>query len=439
MTGSSILILIGYLAQQFFSVVMTDRYLIRFRGNTRHSRLIRPVWLGVHIFFSLAPVLGTFLPKSLFKYRVMAVGNIVLGFMIYYGMFLLMFTGIELILRVFRRKKRAKEEREASDGAVDRRTAGRLERNTRWFLWLSVFLGVFLGGYGLIHAQNPTLTYLVSDRRENGDTLKLTKELLEDVGVVPDARPGDAAAGIRTIRTVLLGDLHMSVNSDPELLRETVELVNAQNPDIVLIAGDFFTSNYAGLRDPETYIGILRGLRAPEGVFAVYGNHDVEEDLFSGFAISPPEKAFRSAEMEQFIERCGITVLADETAELRNGEILLAGRIDGEKAGDGTTNRMSAGELLAGAGPDQVVFVLEHEPLNYRELREAGADVVFSGHTHRGQFFPVNFFVRLFNENAYGWKDVGGMDTFVTSGVGYYGPPIRVGTNSEVMVIEVAY
>ena len=124
--------------------------------------------------------------------------------------------------------------------------------------------------------------------------------------------------------------------------------------------------------------------------------------------------------------------IADDT-------ILLAGRIDGNKAGDGTKNRMTPDELLKDADTAKPVLVLEHEPVEYKELREAGADMVFSGHTHNGQIFPGSLFVNLMNENAYGQKVLYGMQTFVTSGVGTFGPPMRTGTDSEIMIIDVLY
>jgi predicted MPP superfamily phosphohydrolase len=84
-------------------------------------------------------------------------------------------------------------------------------------------------------------------------------------------------------------------------------------------------------------------------------------------------------------------------------------------------------------------FIREHEPKEYKALSEAGADIVLSGHTHNGQIFPGNYVVPFFNENGYGVKELYGMKTVVTGGVGYYGAPIRVGTDSEITVIDLTY
>ena len=209
--------------------------------------------------------------------------------------------------------------------------------------------------------------------------------------------------------------------------------------DLVLVAGDIFTSTYDGLREPERYSAALAGIRAPLGVYAVYGNHDVSERLFAGFAIRPVSEAFRPPEMEQFFADSGFTVLTDEHVSLLDGRFTLVGRLDESKAGDGTSNRLSVSELLADTDKDSLLLVLEHEPVEYDALWEQGVDMVFSGHTHNGQIFPGNLYVNLMNRNAYGRVTIGSMETFVTSGVGTFGPPMRTGTNSEIMIIDVMY
>ena len=131
-------------------------------------------------------------------------------------------------------------------------------------------------------------------------------------------------------------------------------------------------------------------------------------------------------------------MLNDETV-LIDGFLQLAGRVDADKAGDGTSQRMTAAQLLEGIDPSGPVLVLEHEPREFSALKEAGADVVMCGHTHNGQLFPGNLIVPLFNENGWGYAPVNGLHTLVTAGVGYYGPPMRVGTDSEISVVHLTF
>ena len=397
MTGVSIIILIGYIILHLFSTIQTDRCLAARTKKSGPYRIIRPIWIILYFCVWVLPILGTFWPESALKYQVMKIGNLTLGFDIYYCGFLLIFTIVDGIIVLIQKKKFDMDPPKAI-----------------WLMILSVILAIILPVYGMIHAQQPVASYWEAD---------LT----------------DGAQAKGEIRIVLLADFHLSVNSNPQLIEKMAALTNEQNPDYIFCTGDFFTSNYEGLENPDAYIEAFQTLQAQKGIYAVYGNHDVKEDLFCGFAISPVSKAFRQPEMTEFIEKCGFTLLVDEVTELEGGDIVLVGRNDADKAGDGTANRLSVEELFTGLDPDATIFVLEHEPNEYTDLEGSGADIVFSGHTHNGQIWPCNIFVQFMTKNAYGYKDINGMATFVTSGVGYFGPPQRSGTNSEVMVIDITY
>ena len=399
---------VGLLALHGF---LTDRCLCRWERTEGLSHRLRKFWLSVYVLFSAFPILGAVLPDISIRYVLQGAGNLWLGFVLYYGGLLSCLYLLGLFIRLFRRKRPG---RGAGYGAI---------------LCLSLLGALCIFCYGLYHAQQ---------------TKVVSYELLVEKpvsGQVPSAEGEDLSEdleGGQEMTLVLLGDLHLGVNSALSTTKRMVKLVNAQHPDVVVIAGDIFTSCYFGLSHPEEYAKALSQMEARYGVYAVYGNHDVEESLFGGFAISPVSKAFRTREIEEFMEACSFQMLYDSGVTLPGG-VQLMGRVDGEKAGDGTNNRMSAVEFLKEADQSLPIFVLEHEPIDYQNLSEAGADVVLSGHTHAGQIFPGSMIVPYFNENAWGHKVIHGMDTFVTAGVGYYGPPMRVGTDSEVTVIHVRF
>ena len=371
---------------------LTDLCLRKWRRTKVIAGRLRACWLVPALLLSALPVAGTLLPDSPAKYAFQAAGNVWLGFFLYYGLFLAM---ILLLMRVFKVA-----------------WSGRLH----WHggaLCIALAMSVILFGYGLIHAQH-------------------TKVVSYDLAL-------DKPAGEEEqMKLVLIGDLHLGVNSRLSTTKKMVKLINAQQPDVVVVAGDIFTSSYDGLSQPEQYAEALRGIEAKYGVYAVYGNHDVEETLFGGFPISPVSEAFRTEQMERFFDDCGFITLADETVTLGGG-VQLAGRIDGEKAGDGTANRLSPRELLKDVDAALPVLVLEHEPIEFEELKLAGADVALCGHTHAGQLFPGSLVVPFFNENVWGYRHIHDLDTFVTAGVGYYGPPMRVGTDSEITVINMTF
>ena len=344
---------------------------VRWYSHSRKKRWLLLFFLMV--FLAVTPVAGCYMKEGRLRNFFQASGNLWLGYFMFYEVF-------RIILSIIPKVK-------------------------EYCIPIALSLSLILNVYGLYTAQNLQVTsYTIGE-------------------------------GKNTYRIVLAADLHLSVNSNTKLIQKMVNEINESQPDAVLFAGDFFTSSYTGLNDPEAYIEILNTIDC-ENMYGVYGNHDTEEDLFGGFALTEKEKAYRSEEMTLFLKEAGITMLEDESIDL-NEHITVYGRKDGQKTGDGVNVRLGAEEFIDDSTSYNII--LEHEPYEYEELEEAGADLVLSGHTHDGQIFPGNFIVRLFNENGYGYKKIESMDTIVTSGVGYYGPPIRIGTKSEIVIIDIRY
>ena len=344
-----IIALILYIVFQT-GISLLSEYLIQKNkhiGNLgKKTRIIR---IAFYILLGLLPVLGAFLPKCSFKYFCMRWGNVWLGFFMYYSALILFLTLVGLVV------SKVKKDKE--------------KRPLRFVMLTSFVIASVLFAYGIIHARSP-------------------KVVRYDVSI------NKQTEGIKQLKVVLIADLHLSVNSDIKLTEKMVELVNAENPDVVVVAGDIFTSNIEGLKAPDKYAEALSHMKAKYGVYAVYGNHDVDEDLFSGFAISPVSEAFRTPEIEKFFEDAGFTVLYDETVSLADGEVNLVGRIDGEKAGDGTRNRADAKTVLSDVDKTKPVIVLQHEPVEFKDLSDNGADLVLCGHTHNGQVFPGNGMIK---------------------------------------------
>ena len=141
--------------------------------------------------------------------------------------------------------------------------------------------------------------------------------------------------------------------------------------------------------------------------------------------------------MDAILTDAGIHLLRDETV-LVDGKFYLSGRRDRTKPGV-SEGRLDAETLLSGVDRNLPVFVLDHQPADLAALAQAGADLVFSGHTHNGQLFPGNLLIQPFWENPYGVLQKGEMTSVVTSGAGVWGPAMRVGTNCEVVVVEVSF
>ena len=373
-------------------------------GNAFAGYLEMKRWRRIFFFIvyvlAAPPILGCFLPDSKVKFVLTAVGNIWLGYFLYIGIIavpLSIIAGVSGLMR----------------GENTRRN----RITARLCLIISLSGACSVNLYGIRHARDVKVHEL---------EVTLDKKLRTEDGK-------------DSLRVALVADFHMSVNSRPETIQRMVDLINEQDPDLVFAAGDFLTSTYHGLENPEVYAEILRGIRSRYGSYAVYGNHDVEEPLLGGFPMTPISEAYRSDEVVSFIDSCGFEVLSDEVEEIVGGAIVFVGREDGEKTGNGTEKRLEAKELMAGIDRTKPVLVLEHEPVDFENLGEAGADLVLSGHTHAGQFFPGNLITPYFNANNYGLKTLYGVQSVVTSGVGFYGPPLRVGTDSEIMMITIHF
>lgn len=245
--------------------------------------------------------------------------------------------------------------------------------------------------------------------------------------------------GISDLKVVLLADLHLGYNIGCEHMRNMVELVNQEKADLVVIAGDFFDNDFDALEDPKELSEILRGIKSRYGVYACYGNHDIQEKILAGFTFDTdnPEK-MSDPRMDEFVKECNITLLRDEYV-LINDSFYLYGRPDKEKPGRGITQRAAAWEITEDMDKSKPIMVIDHEPKELQELSDAGVDLDLCGHTHDGQIFPGNVIIDYFWENACGYLQKGQMHNIVTSGVGVFGPDIRVGTKSEICSIKVCF
>lgn len=243
---------------------------------------------------------------------------------------------------------------------------------------------------------------------------------------------------LENLNVVLAADLHLGYNIGTAHMMQMVDKINEQNADIVVFAGDIFDNEYEALDDPEELIAVLQKIQSKYGVYACYGNHDVEEKILAGFTFGGNKKKESSIQMDEFLERAGIHLLQDE-AVLIDDSFYLYGRPDAQRPGRGINMRKTAAELMGELDTEKPVIVIDHEPKELQELADAGVDIDLCGHTHDGQMFPANLITALMWENSYGYLKKDHMHTIVTSGVGLFGPNMRVGTIAEISPITVHF
>lgn len=216
-----------------------------------------------------------------------------------------------------------------------------------------------------------------------------------------------------SMRVVCFSDLHLGITTGPNMARRIARRTNSLCPDAVCIAGDIFDLDRGCLLWGGRTLHALGSIKSKYGVFACLGNHDILID---------------DQRKDAFIRGAGIRVLADERAQA--GWLTIVGRRDLRE-----TARMGERELLDGAVAP--ILAIDHQPPRWRQLVAAGAGLVLCGHTHNGQTFPGNVIARRIFAASYGRYDADGGCAIVTSGAGFWGPPLRVGTFNEIVCIDI--
>jgi predicted MPP superfamily phosphohydrolase len=270
---------------------------------------------------------------------------------------------------------------------------------------------VTISGYGLYHARDVQL---------------------KDYSVTVNKTIGDE----KELKVVLLSDLHLGYSVGVNHIEKMVDIVNSQNPDIVCIAGDIYDNDYDAIENPDKIATLLAGMKSTYGTYACWGNHDVDEKILSGFTFNYDDEKSHDKRMSSFFKKANITLLEDESVLIDN-KFYVVGRVDESKPATENNERKTPSELLQDLDKTKPVIVIYHEPDELEELSQAGTDLLLCGHTHDGQIFPGNLINKLFWENSYGYLKKGNMHNIVTSGVGVYGPYMRIGTDSEVVAINV--
>lgn len=262
-----------------------------------------------------------------------------------------------------------------------------------------------------------------------------------DIKVTPyEVTVNKSAGNIKDLKIVLVADLHLGYNIGCRQMEKMVGLINKENADLVIVAGDIFDNEFEALDDPENLQNILSSIKSTYGVYATYGNHDISEKIIGGFTFNwnDPSKG-SSAEMDQFMKDCGFNLLIDDYVMIEDS-LYIYGRPDFERPGKTVEKRRRPDEIAGLLDMSKPVIVMDHEPRELLELSNAGIDLDLCGHTHDGQFFPMNLTSRYFTwENSCGMLVKNDMTNIVTSGVGLFGPNIRIGTKAEICPITVHF
>lgn len=372
-------------------------------GNCHHlfqSRIFRIILTVIYTLIALTPLTGFLIRKPAFLHRILKItSNYFLGIFMYILMVLFSIDIVRLILKY----------------AV----------HASWIQSRIVFAAVgacciciviIISFSGIYHAKHIKVT-----------PYKITVD--------------KSAPDMDSLKIVLLADTHFGYNSGAVHAQEIVDKINEQQPDLVCIAGDIFDNEYDAVREPEKISEILRTIRSKYGVYACWGNHDLNEPILAGFTFKHKKedsKQLKDPRMKRFLQNSNIQLLEDE-AVLIDNSFYVVGRKDASLIEKIEEKRKTPAQLTEKLDKDKPIIFIDHQPKEFQEIADAGVDLDLCGHTHDGQTFPGNITIKFLWENPCGYLQKGSMHNIVTSGSGVWGPAMRVGTNSEICTINVTF
>lgn len=217
-------------------------------------------------------------------------------------------------------------------------------------------------------------------------------------------------------------DIHLGHFRGSKFLQQIVDKTNFQNPDFVVITGDLFDGK---INMSAQELKPLEDIKTP--IFFVHGNHDVYSGLNDVFDV---------------VKKAGVRVLQNECIDYQGLQIIGLNhlRADEQSAGMHTTQGLTMREVLGDLPIDKnkPSLLLHHSPDGIKYARQHGINLYLSGHTHGGQQFPVTLLNELLFKYNRGLHDYKGTKILVSEGIGTFGPPVRIGTKSEIVMISLS-
>jgi uncharacterized protein len=239
----------------------------------------------------------------------------------------------------------------------------------------------------------------------NAARTRITRTTVRLANLPPEWRGRSAA---------LISDLHLGPVRNGSFLRRMVAKILKEEPDAIFIAGDLYDGTAI---DARRAAEPLSGLVAPHGVYFVAGNHEQFGD---------------DSKYLQAVAAAGVRVLINEKVEVDGLQIVGVPYRDAAKAGHLTSVLQSLR-----LDRNRASILLTHAPYHPEVAEAAGFSLQLSGHTHLGQFIPWSWIARrVYRQFVYGLSRIGKMQIFTSSGAGTWGPPLRLGSNSEIVVLH---
>ncbi len=235
-----------------------------------------------------------------------------------------------------------------------------------------------------------------------------------------DLRKG--SSNLNELNAVLISDIHLSPINNGRHLKRIVQKVNELNPDIIFIAGDLVDDRAETLINRNIGSSLLY-LKSKFGSYAITGNHEFINGIDG---------------CEKYIENFGIKLLRDSSIKI-DDSFYIIGRDDRAKKQFTKQDRKTLAELMNGVDKSLPIILMDHTPFGLDEAEKNNIDLQISGHTHHGQIFPANLITKMIYEISWGYLKKGNTQYYVSCGAGTWGPPVKIGSNSEIVNLKIKF
>nr|MDA3865836.1 metallophosphoesterase [Salinivirgaceae bacterium] len=209
---------------------------------------------------------------------------------------------------------------------------------------------------------------------------------------------------------------HFGELTNKYFITQFIDKINAINPDIVLLAGDIVEAEQSSSK-MEFFEAQLREIKTKYGVYAIEGNHDI----------------YSRKNSYNFLENANVKILRDTVIKIEKSFYLI-GRKDRHNR-----KRQSIPNLLKNTCDSLPVFLLDHQPYNLENTYNNDINIQFSGHTHHGQLFPLNFITEKIYELSWGYRKIQNTHFFVTCGAQGWGPQVKTASQSEIIEVDIDF
>ncbi len=370
----------------FFTIYATLNYYIFIRGWQALSYMpfLKPIYAVIFLFSSLAyiaaRILNANIPDLLYDILLWP-GSLWFAFMLYFFLFILLIDLSRLLNHFFSIYP---------SFITDNYSSARF---ITFIIVVTISSVVIFAGY--INTRNIKI---------NSAEIEIPKK----------------ASKLNELNAVLVGDFHLTPVNNRGLLKSIVNKINSLNPDIVFMPGDILDDNINILRR-RNIAKELSEIKSKYGVYVSNGNHEF---------INGVESA------DKYLTELNLNVLRDSAMLVANSFYVL-GREDRSIRSFTNKERKSLKEILKEIDRNYPVILLDHTPLGLNEIAAADIELQLSGHTHHGQIFPLNLITKMIYEVSWGYLKKGNSQFYVTCGVGTWGPPVRLGSNSEIVNMKI--